>query len=258
MMSRIYASFIAAQVPIVSTDIESAEIIKFASNGLLATKVAFINEIAQLCEKTTANVNDVARGMGLDPRIGAKFLQAGPGFGGSCFPKDSRALVAMAEAHGVDMQITRAVVASNETTKGHMVAKILELVDNEIAGKTILVLGVTFKPDTDDMREAPALDILPPLVDGGAVLHIVDPEGRKNGEAAFPAAVWFEDAYEAAEQADIVVVLTEWQTFRQLDLMRLRLYMRGSAIADLRNIYPPEALKQAGFTRIAQVGVAMV
>jgi UDPglucose 6-dehydrogenase len=192
--------------------------------------------------------------MGLDERIGAKFLQAGPGFGGSCFPKDTRALAAMARNVGVDLQVTEAVIRSNERTKQRMVDKILNLAGGTLTGKTLLVLGVTFKPDTDDMREAPALDILPPLAAKGAALRIVDPEGRKHGEAAFPEAMWFDDPYQACEGADMVVVLTEWHTFRTLDLQRIRSAMRGGAMADLRNIYAPLDLAKAGFERLCQVG----
>jgi UDPglucose 6-dehydrogenase len=253
VLDKIYAPFAAQNFPFLHVSRESAELIKFASNGFLATKIAFINEIAEVCEKTGANVHDVARGMGLDDRIGPKFLQAGPGYGGSCFPKDTRALAAMARGVGSRLRITEAVVASNEATVLRMVGKIRELAGGTLSGMTIAVLGVTFKPDTDDMREAPALVILPALQQQGATLRVVDPEGRKHGENLLPDVAWIEDAYAAAAGADMVVVLTEWQVFRELELSKLSGVMKARRMADLRNIYQAEKLDDAGFT-YCQIG----
>jgi UDPglucose 6-dehydrogenase len=255
MMQRMYTYFSDRNFTFLNTSIETAELIKFASNAFLATKIAFINEMAELCEVTGADVKDVARGMGLDDRIGPKFLQSGPGFGGSCFPKDIRALSALAKSHQVQLRITDAVIGSNAATQGRMVDKIIALAGGDVAGKTLTVFGVTFKPDTDDMREAPSLTILPALMARGAVVRVVDPEGRKHGEALLPCVVWFEDGIEAAANSDMVVVLTEWQVFKTIDLKQLAQGMRRPVIADLRNIYMAEDLMQAGFVGLAQVGV---
>jgi UDPglucose 6-dehydrogenase len=253
VLNTIYAPFAAQQFPFLHVSRESAELIKFASNGFLAAKIAFINEIAEVCEKTGANVHDVARGMGLDDRIGPKFLQTGPGYGGSCFPKDTRALAAMARAVGSQLRITEAVVASNDATILRMVDKITALAGGQLKGKTIAVFGVTFKPDTDDMREAPSLVILPALQKAGASLRVVDPEGRKHGEGLLPGIAWFADAYGAAEGADMVVVLTEWRVFRSLELSKLAGVMKTPFLADLRNIYLNDKLKDAGFV-FCQIG----
>jgi UDPglucose 6-dehydrogenase len=254
VMNQLYAPFIARNIAVLHTEPESAEMTKLASNTLLATKIAFINEIAALCDKTGADVADVARGMGLDHRIGAKFLQAGPGFGGSCFPKDMRALAAMARALDMSLPITEALIVSNENTKQRMIAKIHDVAGGDVRGLTLAIFGVTFKPETDDMREAPALTILPPLIKSGATLHIADPQGRRHGEALFDGARWFDDAYAAAANADVIVVMTEWQLFQGLDLAQLARSMKTPHMADLRNIYAPGALRQAGFTRFCQVG----
>jgi UDPglucose 6-dehydrogenase len=254
ILRDIYAPLNSGSVPIIETELETAELIKFASNGFLATKIAFINEIAALCEKTGADVQIVARGMGLDDRIGPKFLNAGPGFGGSCFPKDTRALAAMGRANNVDLGIIEAVVSGNENTKLRMVEKISALAGGDLKGQTLAILGVTFKPDTDDMREAPSLSIVPALLAKGASIRVTDPEGRKHGEALLPGVTWTKDAYEAVHGADMVVVLTEWKDYRVLDLKALAAKMRKPRMADLRNIYKLDALQHAGFTAVTQIG----
>ena len=239
---------------IICTGFESAELIKFASNGFLATKIAFINQVAELCERTGADVQDVARGMGLDERIGAKFLSPGPGFGGSCFPKDLRAMAALGRIAGVPQQIVEATIAANEHAKRRVVENIKELSGGSLRGLTLIILGVTFKPGTDDMREAPALDILPSLAAAGASLRIVDPHGQKYGALLFPMAIWHEDAYAAADGAHMVVVLTDWPIFRALDLQRLANMMVTPIIADFRNIYSNYSLRKANFSKVYQVG----
>jgi UDPglucose 6-dehydrogenase len=253
-LDEIYQTFSERNLTILHTSPESAELIKFASNGFLATKIAFINEIAALCEGTGANVQDVARGMGLDDRIGAKFLNAGPGYGGSCFPKDTRALAALGRQYGAALHIMESVVESNENTKCRMIDKIEQLADGDLKNKTIALLGVTFKPDTDDMREAPSLSIVPALLKLGAKVRVVDPEGKKHGTALLPGVEWIEDAYEAAADADMIVVLTEWRLFKTLELPILAKSMRTPRLADLRNIYAAADLRNAGFEAFCQVG----
>ncbi len=253
VMGEVYRPLFLRDFPIVYTDLESAEIIKYAANAFLATKISFINEIAALCEKVGADVKQVARGMGLDGRIGKTFLHAGPGYGGSCFPKDTRALARTAQDHGVPLRITEAVIEVNDAVKRRMIDKVTELCGGSVNGKRIAVLGVTFKPNTDDMREAPSLTILPALVGAGAQITVVDPQGRHEGEALLPNVAWETDAY-AAAGAEALVILTEWNQFRALDLGRLAAAMAAPRIADLRNIYAPEDLRAAGFTDHVGVG----
>lgn len=252
VMADIYRPLSLREAPIVTTDLESAEMIKYAANAFLATKITFINEIAALCEKVGADVKQVSKGMGLDNRIGKNFLHAGPGYGGSCFPKDTKALARIGQDHAAPIQIVETVIAVNEERKRAMTDKIIDLLGGSVNGKRIAVLGVTFKPETDDMRDAPSLTIVPALVGAGADVRVTDPEGFKEGEALLPGVTWCTDAYEAAEGADAVVILTEWNAFRALDLPRLGDVMRGRAMADLRNIYDREALEALGF---AYVGV---
>ena len=254
IMGEVYRPLYLRDFPIVYTSLESAELIKYAANAFLATKISFINEIAALCEQTGASVKDVAKGMGLDQRIGNKFLHAGPGYGGSCFPKDTRAFARMGQEHDAPQRIVETVIDVNESVKGRMLTKILSLCGGDAKDKTVAVLGVTFKPNTDDMREAPSLTILPALMDAGAAVRITDPQGRKEGEALLPGATWLEDAYEAAQGADVLVILTEWNEFRALDLKRLAKSMKTALMADLRNIYDPEDAKAAGFAAYAAVG----
>jgi len=254
VMAEIYRPLFLREFPIITTDLESAEMIKYAANAFLATKITFINEIAALCEKTGADVKEVSKGIGLDGRIGNKFLHAGPGYGGSCFPKDTRALARIGQEHASPMQITEAVIKVNEEIKRRMIDKLLDLCDGSFNGKTIAVLGVTFKPNTDDMRDAPALTIIPALVGGGAKVRVTDPQGRHEGEALLPGVNWAEDAYKAARNADLVVLLTEWNEFRALDLKRIAKHMTTPRMADLRNIYSARDAKRAGFENYVSIG----
>ncbi|MEM7669771.1 MAG: UDP-glucose/GDP-mannose dehydrogenase family protein, partial [Pseudomonadota bacterium] len=251
VMSEIYRPLFIRETPMVFTSLESAEMIKYAANAFLATKITFINEIADLCEKTGADVQSVAKGIGLDGRIGGKFLHPGPGYGGSCFPKDTSALARIGQDHSSPMHIVETVISVNDARKRAMVEKIRSAVGDPLAGKKIAVLGVTFKPNTDDMREAPSLTIVPALIGAGAEVSVVDPEGRKEGEALLPGVTWVDDSYDAAREADAIVVLTEWNEFRALDLVRLAQTMRGRVLVDLRNIYVPEDAREAGFTYTA-------
>jgi UDPglucose 6-dehydrogenase len=254
VMAEVYRPLFLRDFPVVTTDLESAEMIKYAGNAFLATKITFINEIAALCEKVGADVKQVSKGVGLDGRIGNKFLHAGPGYGGSCFPKDTRALAGIGREHGVPMQITETVIRVNEEIKTRMVGKIVDLCGGSVAGKTLAVLGVTFKPNTDDMREAPSLTIVPALLQGGARVRVVDPQGLREGEALLPGVEWVDDPYRAAQDADALVLLTEWNEFRALDLKRLAGAMRTPRMADLRNIYAPRDARHAGFDHYVAVG----
>ena len=254
VMQAIYRPLYLRDFPIMTTDLESAEMIKYAANAFLATKITFINEIAALCERTGADVKAVSKGMGSDGRIGSKFLHAGPGYGGSCFPKDTRALARIGQDHAVPMQLTETVISVNEEVKRRMVEKVFDLCDGTVNGKSVAVLGVTFKPNTDDMREAPSLTIVPALVGKGADVRVVDPQGQREGAELLPGVSWHEDAYVAAQDADAVLILTEWNEFRALDLPRLAGVMRTPAMADLRNIYSAEEAGAAGFTAYTSVG----
>jgi UDPglucose 6-dehydrogenase len=253
-MGDVYRPLFLRDFPVVYTDLESAEIIKYAANAFLATKITFINEIAALCEKVGGDIKDIAKGMGLDGRIGNKFLHAGPGYGGSCFPKDTKALARIGQDNSVPLTITETVIRANDEIKRRMITKLEDLCDGSFNGKTITVLGVTFKPNTDDMRDAPSLTIVPALVGGGAHVHVVDPQGRREGEALLPSVRWFEDAYEAALGADALVLLTEWNEFRALDLSRLSRGMRRARMADLRNVYAPRDAERAGFETYVSIG----
>jgi len=254
VLAEVYRPLFLRDFPVVFTGLESAEMIKYAANAFLATKITFINEIAALCEKVGADIKDVSKGMGLDGRIGNKFLHAGPGYGGSCFPKDTKALARIGQEHAVPMQITETVIKVNEEIKRRMLDKIVDLCDGSFNGKTIAVLGVTFKPNTDDMRNAPSLTILPALIGAGAKVRVADPQGRREGEALLPGVVWCDNAYQASQGADAVVILTEWNEFRALDLARMAGKMATPRMADLRNIYSPQAVLQAGFDRYMGVG----
>ncbi len=256
VMAEIYRPLYLRDFPIVTTDLESAEMIKYAANAFLATKITFINEIAALCERVGGDVKEVARGIGLDGRIGNKFLHAGPGYGGSCFPKDTKALARIGQDHAVPMQITETVIKVNEEIKRRMIDKLLDLCGGSFNGKTIAVLGVTFKPNTDDMRDAPSLTIVPALVGGGAKVRVVDPQGRHEGEALLPGVHWLDDAYKAAKNADLLVMLTEWNEFRALDLKKLAKRMAAPRMADLRNVYAPKDAKRAGFEAYESIGRA--
>jgi UDPglucose 6-dehydrogenase len=254
VMAEVYRPLYLRDFPIMTTDLESAEMIKYAANAFLATKITFINEIAALCERTGADVKMVSKGMGMDGRIGNKFLHAGPGYGGSCFPKDTQALARMGQDHAIPMQITEAVIKVNEEMKRRMIDKIVDLCDGGVNGKIIAILGVTFKPNTDDMRDAPALTIVPALVGAGAKVRVVDPQGFREGEELLPGVNWVDDAYKAAQNADAVVILTEWNEFRALDLKRLAKRMATPVMADLRNVYSQKDARRAGFTAYTSVG----
>lgn len=254
VMAEIYRPLYLRDFPILTTDLESAEMIKYAANAFLATKISFINEIAALCERTGGDVKEVARGIGLDGRIGNKFLHAGPGYGGSCFPKDTKALARIGQENASPMQITETVIKVNEGVKRRMIDKLLDLCAGSFNGKTVAVLGVTFKPNTDDMRDSPSLDIVPALVGGGAKVRVVDPQGRREGEALLPGVHWLDDPYKAAHNADLLVILTEWNEFRALDLKKLSRKMATARMADLRNIYSLTDAKRAGFEAYTSVG----
>ena len=245
-MRALYRPLSLREVPMVFTSLESAELVKYAANAFLAVKITFINEIADLCEKVGADVQDVAKGMGLDGRIGPRFLHAGPGYGGSCFPKDTLALTRTGQQFNSPIRIVETVVEVNEARKRRMAEKIFDAMGDRLARKKIAVFGVTFKPDTDDMRAAPALTIVPALIGAGAAVVICDPHGRKEGEEMLPGASWAEDPYAAAADADAVVVLTEWNMFRGIDLKRLRGVMKGDVMVDLRNIYRSDEAEAAG------------
>jgi UDPglucose 6-dehydrogenase len=247
IMRRLYRVLYLIETPIVFTTRRTAEIIKYAANAFLAMKITFINEIADLCEVVGGDVHDVARGIGLDGRVGRKFLHPGPGYGGSCFPKDTVALARSAELAGMHLRIVETVIDINDTRKKRMAEKIIVACGGSVLGKTIAVLGLTFKPNTDDMREAPSLEIIPALVQGGARVKVFDPEGMKEARALLDGVVWCDSAYETSEDADALVILTEWNEFRALSPDRLKSLMRAPVVCDLRNIYNPSQMAEAGF-----------
>ncbi|MCZ6719473.1 MAG: UDP-glucose/GDP-mannose dehydrogenase family protein [Gammaproteobacteria bacterium] len=236
------------EAPILVTGLETAELIKYASNAFLATKISFINEMSTLCEAVNADVHDVAKGMGLDGRINRKFLHPGPGFGGSCFPKDAQALVRMAQEHEVSCRIVEAVIEVNAAQRARMIKKIRDALGGNEAGKIIGILGLTYKPETDDMRDAPALSILRALIEKGAIIQAHDPKGVEQAKALLPEEVRYCDAiYQVFEDAEAVVLLTEWNAYRGLDLGRVRELMKGKVFVDLRNVYEPDQMRDAGF-----------
>ena len=246
-MAELYRPLYLNAAPVLNTDRRTAELIKYASNALLATKITFINEIADLCEKVGADVQSVARGVGLDKRIGSKFLHAGPGFGGSCFPKDTLALTKTGQDHDAPLRIIEAVVAVNDQRKRAMARRVAAALGGEVRGKTISVLGLAFKPNTDDVREAPALALITGLQDMGAIIRAYDPAAMEQAKSLLPDVVYCEDAYSCAEGADVLVIATEWEQFRALDLIRLKGVMNRAIVVDLRNIYQPETMKKYGF-----------
>tara|TARA_R110001599_G_scaffold353465_1_gene593099 strand:- start:11959 stop:13263 length:1305 start_codon:yes stop_codon:yes gene_type:complete len=248
LLRELYRPLNLIEAPVLVTDLESAEITKYAANAFLATKISFINEISQLCEKTGADVHAVARGMGLDGRIGRKFLHAGPGYGGSCFPKDTVALIRMAQEYGVSSRIVESVVEVNASQKARMVSKVKVALGGSVADKNIAVLGLTFKPETDDMREAPSLAILPALADRGANIIAHDPEGMEEAKRHLPAAISYGDSIDATVQnADAIILMTEWNQYRGLDLAKLKSQMRGNVFVDLRNVYERAMMERHGF-----------
>lgn len=247
VMKALYRPLYLIETPMVVTTLESAEMIKYAANAFLATKITFINEIADLCEKTGADVQTVAKGMGLDGRIGRKFLHAGPGYGGSCFPKDTLALMQTARARGASMRIVEAVIDINNKRKQQMSERVISACGGSVQGKTIAVLGLTFKPNTDDMRDSVSLDVVPALQKAGAIIRAYDPEGMKEAKALLKDVVWCGNAYEAMQGANAAVILTEWNEFRALDMAEMRATLKEPILVDLRNIYRPEEMKAAGF-----------
>jgi UDPglucose 6-dehydrogenase len=246
VLGQLYRPLYLLETPVVFTSVESAELIKYAANAFLATKITFINEVADLCEAVGADVQDVARGIGLDGRIGRKFLHAGPGFGGSCFPKDCRALVRTAEEAAAPLQIVDAVLRVNEARKRRMAERIIMACGGDVAGLTVAALGLTFKPNTDDMRDSPALDILPALAAAGATVRAFDPEGMAEAGKLMPDIEYGADAYATMAGADALVLITEWNEFRGLDLARVKALLNRPLVIDLRNIYQPQEMRAAG------------
>ncbi len=247
-LRELYRPLNLIETPIVVTGLESAELIKYASNAFLATKISFINEMAALCEAVGADVHAVARGMGLDGRIGRKFLHPGPGYGGSCFPKDTLALVRTAQESGTPCRIVESVVEVNSAQRARMVQKIRSALGGSESGKTLAVLGLTFKPETDDMRDAPAVGIIPALMERGAKVRAHDPQGTDEARKVLPDGVdYFDDVYSTMENADAVILMTEWNVYRGLDLESVLSRMRGKTFVDLRNVYEPTTMREAGF-----------
>ena len=247
VLRQLYRPLHLIETPILFTQLETAEVIKYASNSFLATKITFINEIANLCEKVGANVQDVAKGIGLDGRIGRKFLHAGPGYGGSCFPKDCLALVKTAQDAGTPITIVETVIKVNNDRKRQMAERVIKACGGSVKGKTLAVLGLTFKPNTDDMRDSPSLDIVPALQAAGAIVRGFDPEGLKEAAELMPGLVACANSYETMEGADALVILTEWNEFRALDLDRVKSLLTSPTVVDLRNIYKPDEMAAAGF-----------
>jgi len=248
VMRNLYRPLYLIETPIVFTSRQSSELIKYAANTFLATKITFINEIADLCEQVDANVHDVARGIGLDGRIGRKFLHAGPGYGGSCFPKDTRALVSTARDAGSPLKIIETVVALNEERKQKMAERVIAAAGGDLGGKTVAVLGLTFKPNTDDMRESPSLDIVPAIQKAGATVRAYDPEGMHEAKHMLNDVTWCDGAYETMTDADVLVIITEWNEFRALDLDRVKSLMKAPVMVDLRNVYDPADMAGQGFS----------
>ena len=247
VMREVYRPLYLNESPILFVSRRTSELIKYAANAFLATKITFINEIADLCEAVGANVQDVSRGIGLDNRIGAKFLHAGPGYGGSCFPKDTLALLKTAEDHESPVHIVEEVVKVNDSRKRAMGRKVLHALGDEPRGKSVAVLGLTFKPNTDDMRDAPSPAVVQSLQDAGVTVRAFDPEGMEAAKAMMPGVIFCKDAYEAATGADAVTIVTEWDTFRALDLRRLASVMTAPVMVDLRNVYRPDDVRKLGF-----------
>ena len=255
VMRALYRPLYLSETPILFTSRRTSELTKYAANAFLALKITFINEMADLCEGVGADVQEVARGIGLDNRIGSKFLHPGPGYGGSCFPKDTLALVRTAADAGRPIRLVETTVAVNDARKKAMAQKIADAMQGDLQGKTVAILGLTFKPDTDDMRDSPALDIVPALQAMGAKVQAYDPEGMQEAAKLLPDVAFLEGPYDAAEDAHALVILTEWNAFRALDLDRIKMLMATPIVVDLRNVYDPEEMREAGFT-YASVGRA--
>ncbi|MBF9232010.1 UDP-glucose dehydrogenase family protein [Microvirga alba] len=248
VMTEIYRPLYLNQSPLLAMSRRTAELTKYAANAFLATKITFINEIADLCEQVGANVQDVARGIGLDNRIGSKFLHAGPGYGGSCFPKDTLALIKTAQDYEAPIRIVETVAAVNAQRKRAMGRKVVAACGGSVRGKTIAVLGLTFKPNTDDMRDAPSIDVITTLQDAGANIRAYDPEGMEAAKAVLTNVDYAKDAYDCARNADALVIVTEWDLFRALDLTRLKAALAEPVVVDLRNVYRPDEMQRRGFT----------
>ena len=255
VMTEVYRPLNLNQPPLYFVDRRTSELIKYAANAFLATKITFINEMADLCEKVGANVQDLARGMGMDNRIGAKFLHPGPGFGGSCFPKDTRALLKTGHDYDAPLRIVETVVAVNDQRKRGMAKKVIAACGGSVRGKTIALLGLAFKPNTDDMRDAPSLDIVTALHDAGASVRAYDPAAMEQARALLPNVTLCDDPYSCARDADALVIVTEWDSFRALDLKQIKAVLKAPVMIDLRNIYRPEELRRQGF---AYTGVGRV
>jgi UDPglucose 6-dehydrogenase len=247
ILKDLYRPLYLIETPFVITNVPSAELTKYAANSFLAMKISFINEMANLCERVGGDVHSVARGIGLDKRIGAKFLHAGPGFGGSCFPKDTRSAASFAREAGEPLEIVEAVIRVNERQRERMIEKIDRILDGSAQGKTVAVLGLSFKPETDDMRDAPSLDIIRALLARGASVRAFDPVAMPNAARELPSITYCKNEYEACENADALVLVTEWNQFRMLDLERVKSLLRSPVLVDLRNVYDPAALRRAGF-----------
>lgn len=247
VMRKLYRALYLIETPILYTNLETSELIKYAANAFLATKITFINEVADLCEKVGADVHDVAKGIGLDGRIGKKFLHPGPGYGGSCFPKDTLALTKTAQDYNSPIRIVETVVEVNDQRKVRIAMKVIAACGGTVRGKTIAILGLTFKPNTDDMRESPSLEIIPSLQTAGATVRVYDPEGMHEAEKLLTGAVFCKDAYDAMTGADAVAILTEWNQFRNLDLKRMKTLLKSPVMVDMRNIYVPADMAAAGF-----------
>lgn len=250
VMSEIYRPLYLNQSPLVFTDRRTSELIKYAANAFLAMKITFINEMADLCEAVGGNVQDVARGIGLDNRIGSKFLHAGPGYGGSCFPKDTQALARTAQEAHAPVRLVETTIAINTARKKAMAQRIIKACGGSVKGKTIAIMGLTFKPNTDDMRDAPALDIIPALQNAGAQIRAHDPEGMEHAKTMLENVTFCNDAYEAAHQADAAVIVTEWDAYRALDFAQLKEVMQSPVLVDLRNIYRSSEMARHGFSYI--------
>lgn len=246
-MKQLYKPLYLIETPIVITTLETAELIKYASNAFLAVKISFINDMSNLCEAVGADVTALAKGMGLDQRIGGKFLHPGPGYGGSCFPKDTQALNSIAKEHGMTLQIVEAAIAVNSAQKGRMVQKIRKVLGGNEEGKTIAVLGLAFKPETDDMREAPSLTIIPALTEKGAKVRAHDPHAMEAAKNLLPEVEYAEDPYEACRDADCLIIMTEWNQYRALDMEKIKSLMKKPLLVDLRNVYDPKTIREKGF-----------
>lgn len=251
VLKDLYRPLFLLETPMVVTSLETAELTKYAANAFLAMKITFINEIADLCDKVGANVQDVAKGIGLDGRIGKKFLHAGPGYGGSCFPKDTLALLRTARDVEAPLRLIEATVAVNDARKAGLAGRVMAACGASVAGKTIAVLGVTFKPETDDMRDAPSLALIPALQEAGATVTAFDPAGMQEAKKLLPNVRWGEDAYAIAKGADALVLLTEWNAFRALDFTILKENMKTPLLVDFRNVYTPEDVAAAGFAYVS-------